>query len=69
MDEEQRAHVGNQTGGRVFLFLQTGDFRADYERMKAAGVQFTETPRHEVYGWVVVFRDLYGNKWDLLESR
>jgi len=53
----------------VFLFLQTEDFHADYERMKAAGVQFTEAPRHDPYGWVVVFSDLYGNRWDLLEAR
>ncbi len=64
---EQAAHVGNQTGGRVFLFLQTGDFQGDYERMKASGVRFVELPRHEAYGWVVVFLDLYGNKWDLVE--
>ncbi len=65
---EQAAQVGNQTGGRVFLFLRTGDFWGDYDRMKAAGVRFTESPRHEPYGWVVVFLDLYGNKWDLVEG-
>lgn len=63
--EQQRA-VGNQAGGRVFLFLRTDDFQGDYEHMRAAGVQFTEAPRHESYGTVVVFRDLYGNKWDLI---
>ena len=63
--EQQRA-VGNQSGGRVFLFMLTDDFRADYARMKAAGVRFTEQPRHEEYGTVVVFLDLYGNKWDLI---
>lgn len=63
--EQQRA-IGNQSGGRVFLFLRTDDFRRDYEHMKAAGVRFTEQPRHEAYGTVVVFLDLYGNKWDLI---
>jgi catechol 2,3-dioxygenase-like lactoylglutathione lyase family enzyme len=65
---EQLAHVGNQTGGRVFLFLQTNDFWNDYNFMKAHGVQFTEEPRQEPYGWVVVFLDLYGNKWDLVQA-
>ena len=64
---EQAAAVGNQAGGRVGFFLQTDDFARDYERMKAVGVRFTEKPRHEAYGTVVVFLDLYGNKWDLLE--
>ena len=63
---EQTAAVGNQTGGRVFLFLHTDDFQRDYIRMKAH-VEFLEEPRHEVYGTVAVFKDLYGNKWDLLE--
>jgi catechol 2,3-dioxygenase-like lactoylglutathione lyase family enzyme len=63
---EQERAIGNQSGGRVFLFLHTDDFRRDYMRMKAAGVRFTEEPRHESYGTVVVFLDLYGNKWDLL---
>lgn len=66
---EQLSRVGNQTGGRVFLFLHTDDFDGDYERYRAAGVEFTETPRHETYGRVVVFRDRYGNKWDLIERR
>lgn len=65
---EQLSRVGNQTGGRVFLFLHTSDFDADYSRYKAAGVRFVEDPRHETYGRVVVFLDLYGNKWDLVES-
>ncbi|ELT7571607.1 VOC family protein [Vibrio cholerae] len=65
--EEQAQFVGNQTGGRVFLFLQTNDFWRDYELMKANGVVFNEEPRVEEYGTVVVFQDLYGNKWDLLE--
>ena len=65
--EEQLACVGNQAGGRVFLFLHTSDFQTDYEHMKAHGVQFLEEPRNEPYGMVVVFQDLYGNKWDLLQ--
>ncbi len=63
--EQQRA-VGNQAGGRVFLFLATDDFERDYRRMSAHGVRFTEQPRQEAYGTVVVFLDLYGNKWDLI---
>jgi catechol 2,3-dioxygenase-like lactoylglutathione lyase family enzyme len=65
--EEQAQFVGNQTGGRVFLFLQTNDFWRDYELMKANGIVFNEEPRVEEYGTVVVFQDLYGNKWDLLQ--
>lgn len=64
---EQSKAVGNQTGGRVFLFLQTNNFAHDFERMKANGVEFEEESRVEEYGTVVVFRDLYGNKWDLLQ--
>jgi catechol 2,3-dioxygenase-like lactoylglutathione lyase family enzyme len=64
---EQLSRVGNQTGGRVFLFLHTDTFDADHARMKAHGVRFIETPRTETYGRVVVFLDLYGNKWDLIE--
>jgi catechol 2,3-dioxygenase-like lactoylglutathione lyase family enzyme len=63
--EQQRA-VGDQAGGRVFMFLATDDFDRDYARMKSQGVRFTEEPRHEEYGTVVVFLDLYGNKWDLI---
>jgi catechol 2,3-dioxygenase-like lactoylglutathione lyase family enzyme len=63
---EQERAIGNQSGGRVFMFLRTDDFGADYEHMKAHGVRFTESPRHEHYGTVVVFLDLYGNKWDLI---
>jgi catechol 2,3-dioxygenase-like lactoylglutathione lyase family enzyme len=63
---EQREVVGRQTGGRVFLFLETDDFERDYGRMRAQGVQFLEEPRHEDYGTVAVFLDLYGNKWDLI---
>jgi len=63
---EQERAVGNQSGGRVFLFLETPDFGRDYERMRERGVRFTEEPRHEEYGTVVVFLDLYGNRWDLV---
>ncbi|SFS19821.1 Catechol 2,3-dioxygenase [Dyella sp. OK004] len=66
---EQQASVGNQAGGRVFLFLHTDDFWRDYRRMQAAGAVFCEEPREEVYGTVVVFQDLYGNKWDLLQRK
>ena len=66
---EQEATVGRQAGGRVFLFLQTDDFRRDFESMKAKGVKFAEEPRKESYGTVAVFADLYGNKWDLLERK
>jgi len=66
---EQEAQVGNQAGGRVFLFLFTDDFERDYAAMRERGVVFAETPRHEAYGTVAVFEDLYGNKWDLLEPR
>lgn len=65
---EQQKAVGNQTGGRVFLFLHTDDFWEDYRYMKSQGVQFTEEPRQESFGRVVVFLDLYGNKWDLIEQ-
>ncbi|TVQ66260.1 MAG: VOC family protein [Balneolaceae bacterium] len=65
--DEQRAIIGQQTGGRVFLFLQTNDFWRDYELFKSNGVVFNEEPRVEEYGTVVVFQDLYGNKWDLLQ--
>jgi catechol 2,3-dioxygenase-like lactoylglutathione lyase family enzyme len=64
---EQASRIGNQTGGRVFLFLHTADFRGDYEAMNARGVRFLEAPRRETYGTVVVFEDLYGNRWDLVE--
>lgn len=69
VNRSQRSQIGRQSGGRVFLFLQTTRFWSDYRRMKAAGVRFTEEPRHEPYGWVVVFQDLYGNRWDLLQMR
>jgi catechol 2,3-dioxygenase-like lactoylglutathione lyase family enzyme len=66
-NERQLFAVGNQSGGRVFLFLHTDDLERDYQRMKKAGVEFTEAPRQEVYGKVVVFQDLYGNRWDLIQ--
>jgi catechol 2,3-dioxygenase-like lactoylglutathione lyase family enzyme len=64
---EQQSRVGDQTGGRVFLFLETTDFWGDYNTMQSRGVRFIEAPRHESYGWVVVFLDLYGNRWDLVQ--
>jgi catechol 2,3-dioxygenase-like lactoylglutathione lyase family enzyme len=64
---EQLARVGDQTGGRVFLFLHTDDFWRDHERFTAGGVQFVEPPREEPYGTVAVFADRYGNRWDLIE--
>jgi hypothetical protein len=69
VNPEQAARIGDQTGGRVFLFLHTDDFWRDYEAYKAKGVDFTEAPREEVYGTVIVFRDLYGNKWDLVQPK
>jgi catechol 2,3-dioxygenase-like lactoylglutathione lyase family enzyme len=63
----QDERVGDQTGGRVFLFLDTDDFDRDHARMRAAGVRFIESPRIESYGTVAVFEDLYGNRWDLVE--
>ena len=63
----EEARIGDQTGGRVFLFLRTGDFATDHARMAAAGVTFLEAPRHEAYGTVAVFEDLYGNQWDLIQ--
>jgi catechol 2,3-dioxygenase-like lactoylglutathione lyase family enzyme len=64
----QRDRIGDQTGGRVGLFLMTDDFDRDHDRMRRAGVRFTEPPRHESYGTVAVFEDLYGNRWDLIEQ-
>jgi catechol 2,3-dioxygenase-like lactoylglutathione lyase family enzyme len=66
---EEAARIGNQTGGRVFLFLHTDDFWRDYSAMTTRGVKFCETPREEPYGTVAVFEDLYGNKWDLLQLK
>lgn len=66
---QQEARIGDQTGGRVFLFLHTDDFARDHERYGAAGVRFLEGPRHEGYGTVAVFEDPFGNRWDLVEPR
>ncbi len=66
---DQADAVGRQAGGRVFLFLESEDFERDYARMSATGVKFREAPRDEAYGKVVVFEDLYGNPWDLIEPR
>ena len=66
-DAEQQSRIGNQTGGRVFLFLYTDDLKRDYEQMKDRGVVFVREPVTEAYGTVAVFKDLYGNLWDLLE--
>lgn len=68
-NHEQAARVGNQTGGRVFLFLYTDDFERDYQVYKAKGVSFVREPKEEPYGTVAVFKDLYGNLWDLLQPR
>jgi catechol 2,3-dioxygenase-like lactoylglutathione lyase family enzyme len=66
---EQAEHIGRQGGGRVFLFLSTDDFARDHAAFSAAGVRFIEPPRHEAYGTVAVFEDLYGNRWDLIEAK
>lgn len=66
INPEQESRIGNQTGRRVFLFLRTDDFYRDYNDLKIHGVEFIEEPRSEEYGLVVVFKDLYGNKWDLI---
>jgi len=66
-DARQKQAVGSQTGGGVFLFLHTDDFRRDYAAYKERGVTFVEEPRQESYGTVAVFTDLYGNRWDLIE--
>lgn len=65
----QTARVGDQTGGRVGFFIETDDFARDHARMLAAGVTFLEAPRHEPYGTVAVFADLYGNRFDLIEPK
>ena len=67
--EEQRSRIGNQTGGRVFLFLKTDDFWRDYNFLTERGVEFIREPKTESYGTVAVFADLYGNLWDLVEFR
>ena len=68
-NDAQSSCVGNQTGGRVFLFLHTDDFDRDHRMMSSHGVKFIENPREEVYGKVVVFEDLYGNRWDMIERK
>jgi catechol 2,3-dioxygenase-like lactoylglutathione lyase family enzyme len=68
-DEAQRQAIGRQAGGRVFLFLHTDDIARDHRRYLAAGVAFEEAPREEPYGTVAVFRDPFGNRWDLIEPR
>ena len=68
-NEEEENAIGNQTGGRVFLFLHTDDFWRDYDKMKEKGVEFVEEPREELYGTVVVFKDIYGNKWDFIQPK
>ena len=66
---EQASRIGDQTGGRVFLFLETDDFARDYAALVRRGVTFTEAPREEPYGAVAVFADLYGNRWDLIQPK
>lgn len=65
----QEERIGNQTGGRVFLFLHTDDFQRDYQALRGRGVAFEGAPRQEPYGQVIVFADLYGNRWDLVERK
>ena len=66
--KQQSEAIGNQTGGRVFLILKTDDFDRDYAKFKRGGIEFLEEPRLEAYGKVVVFQDVFGNKWDLIEA-
>jgi catechol 2,3-dioxygenase-like lactoylglutathione lyase family enzyme len=67
--EEQASRIGNQTGGRVFLFLYTDDFWRDYHAYRSKGVVFVREPKEESYGTVAVFQDLYGNRWDLVQMQ
>ena len=67
-NDQQRAAIGNSTGGRVGFFMYTTNFNEAYETYSSRGIEFIETPRQEAYGQVVVFKDKYGNKWDLIES-
>jgi catechol 2,3-dioxygenase-like lactoylglutathione lyase family enzyme len=69
VNEEQSSRIGNQTGGRVFLFLYTDDFWRDYHAYQARGVTFVREPKDESYGTVAVFKDLYGNLWDLVQAK
>ncbi len=66
-NDEQKSRIGNQTGGRVFLFLYTDDFKRDYQNLIDKGINIIREPSHEVYGTVAVFEDLYGNLWDMIE--
>lgn len=68
-NEQQRHQIGQQAGGRVFLFLHTDDFDRDYQRLRHEGIRFVREPSEAAYGKVAVFEDLYGNRWDLLEPR
>ena len=68
-NEEQRSRIGNQTGGRVFLFMHTDDLKRDHENMLANNIEFVRQPSEEVYGTVAVFKDLYGNLWDLIQPK
>jgi catechol 2,3-dioxygenase-like lactoylglutathione lyase family enzyme len=68
VNSEQSSRIGNQTGGRIFLFLYTDDFWRDYHACKAKGILFVREPKQESYGMVAVFKDLYGNQWDLLQQ-
>lgn len=68
-NEEQKEFIGNQTGGRVTFFLETDDFHRDYDLLRERGVQFVREPKEAPYGTVAVFKDLYGNLWDLIEYR
>jgi catechol 2,3-dioxygenase-like lactoylglutathione lyase family enzyme len=67
--DEQQSRIGNQTGGRVFLFLYTDDFWRDYNHYSSRGIEFAREPKEEPYGTVAVFKDLYGNMWDLIENK
>ena len=68
-NEEQKSRIGNQTGGRVFLFLYTDNFRRDYNNMLANNIEFVREPAEETYGTVAVFKDIYGNLWDMIEPK
>lgn len=68
-NDEQKSRVGNQTGGRVFLFLHTDDFWSGYKSMKEKGIEFVREPAEEDWGTVAVFKDLYGNLWDFIELK
>jgi uncharacterized glyoxalase superfamily protein PhnB len=68
-NDQQRAAIGNSTGGRVGFFMYTTNFMETYQSYKSRGIEFIEQPRQEAYGQVVVFKDIYGNKWDLIEQK